>query len=66
MKLISNQKFSNRSKHIDTKYHYVRHLVELGEIELKYCSTDENIADMMTKPLGSIKMKKFAKDCGLQ
>jgi ribonuclease HI len=66
MKLISNQKFSNRSKHIDTKYHYVKHLVEAGEIELKYCTTDDNIADMMTKPLGSIKLKKFTEDCGLK
>ena len=65
MKLISNQKFSNRSKHIDTKYHYVKHLVDSGEIELNYCSTDENIADMMTKPLGNIKLRKFTKDCGL-
>ena len=66
MKLISNQKFSNRSKHIDTKYHYVKQLVDLGEIELKYCSTDVNIADMMTKPLGNIKLKKFTQDCGLK
>jgi transposase InsO family protein len=65
MKLITNQKFSNRSKHIDTKYHYVKHLVESGEVELKYCSTDENIADMMTKPLGAIKLKKFTERCGL-
>lgn len=66
MKLISNQKFSNRSKHIDTKYHYIKNLVDSGEVELKYCSTDQNIADMMTKPLGSIKLKKFANDCGLR
>ena len=66
MKLISNQKFSNKSKHIDTKYHYVKQLVDLGEIELKYCSTDVNIADMMTKPLGNIKLKKFTDDCGLR
>ena len=66
MKLITNQKFSNRSKHIDTKYHYVKQLVDSGEIELRYCSTDENIADMMTKPLGYIKLKKFTEDCGLK
>ncbi|XP_070492249.1 uncharacterized protein [Chironomus tepperi] len=66
MKLISNQKFSNRSKHIDTKYHYVKQLVDLEEIDLKYCSTEINIADMMTKPLGSIKLKKFTSDCGLK
>lgn len=66
MKMINNQKFSNRSKHIDTKYHYVRQLVDEGEIELEYCCTEQNIADMMTKPLGAIKLKKFASDCGLR
>ena len=65
MKLMKNQKFSNRSKHVDTKYHYVRNLMENEEIELKYCSTEENVADMMTKPLGTIKLQKFRKDCGL-
>jgi Reverse transcriptase (RNA-dependent DNA polymerase) len=65
MKFIANQKFSNRSKHIDTKYHYVKNLVESREIELKYCSTDVNVADMLTKPLGAIKLNQFRSYCGL-
>lgn len=63
MKLISNQKFSNRSKHIDTKYHFIRDLVEAGDVKLEYCSTEENNADMLTKPLGAIKIGKLRKKC---
>lgn len=54
---INNKKFSNRSKHIDTKYHFIQDQVENGEINLVYHPTETNIADMMTKPLGSIKIK---------
>ena len=65
MKLIKNQKFSNRTKHIDTKYHYVRQLADSGDIALKYCQTDVNIADMLTKPLGSTKIKQLRALAGL-
>jgi transposase InsO family protein len=65
MKFIKNQKFSNRSKHIDIKFHYVKHLVESGEIDLIYCRTDENIADMFTKPLGAIKLSQLRSYSGL-
>lgn len=65
IKLITNQKFSNRSKHIDTRYHYVKQLVDDGEIELKYCQTDVNVADMMTKPLGPLKIAQLRRMIGL-
>jgi ribonuclease HI len=65
MKLITNQKFSNRSKHIDTRFYYVKQLVEEGQIELKYCQTDLNIADMFTKPLGSLKIQQLRRMAGL-
>lgn len=57
--MIGNEKFSNRTKHIDAKYHYIREQVTSGRIRLEYCPTAENIADLMTKPLGSIKTEKL-------
>jgi roadblock/LC7 domain-containing protein len=36
-----------------------------GEIALKYCSTSEMVADMMTKPLGKMKLEEFVKLAGL-
>lgn len=53
---IRNQKFSYRTKHIDTRYHFIRDQVNEGKIQLEYCQTDNNTADMMTKPLGSKKI----------
>lgn len=43
------QKFSNRTKHIDTKFHFIREKVISGDIKLKYVPTEINIADMKTK-----------------
>ena len=41
----------NRSKHIDTKYHYIRECIADKKIELFYQPTKEMPADIMTKPL---------------
>jgi hypothetical protein len=43
---------NRRTKHIDIRYHYIRERVEKGDIELKYLSTEEMIADCLTKPVG--------------
>lgn len=60
------EKQNRRSKHIDTKYHYVRELVSSGEVALKYCPTDDMLADIMTKPVGATKVRKFSELLGLQ
>jgi hypothetical protein len=41
-----------RSKHIDVKYHFVR---SQCAIEYKYVDTNNNLADVLTKPLGKMK-----------
>jgi hypothetical protein len=38
-------------KHIDVKYHFTWHLIEMGIIELEYKSTEHMVADIFTKPL---------------
>ena len=40
-----------RSKHIGIRYHFLRDLTKKGVVELKYCRTQDQIADVMTKPL---------------
>jgi hypothetical protein len=51
-KMSENQKFSNRTKHVDTKYHFIRDLVEKNFVQLEYVCSEDNVADLMTKPLG--------------
>ncbi|KAJ6864542.1 hypothetical protein NC651_035176 [Populus alba x Populus x berolinensis] len=42
---------SRRSKHIDVKYHYLRNLTRECTIALVHYGTQDQVADLMTKPL---------------
>ena len=60
-----NPKFHDRTKHINTKYHLIRHHVEAKTIHLRHCSTNEQIADIFTKALGREKLERFRTMLGL-
>lgn len=47
-----------RSKHIDVRYHFLRDLSNSGTIELKFCSSQDQLADLLTKAL---KLDSFCK-----
>jgi hypothetical protein len=51
--LSKNAALHNRSKHIDIKYHYIKSLVETGQVELVPCNTHDQVADVLTKALGT-------------
>eukprot|EP00253_Pinus_taeda_P009032 PITA_09032 len=59
IKLAKNSKFHDRMKHINTKYHLIRHHVEAKTIHLHHCSTNKKIADIFTKALGREKLEQF-------
>jgi len=65
IKLLESKMFNQRSKHIETKYHFVCDLKNEGKINVEYCPTENMIADMLTKPLCKIKLNKFREDIGL-
>ena len=65
IKLAKNPKFRDRTKHINTKYHLIRHHVEAKTIHLRHCSTNEKIAGIFTKPLGRENLKRFRMMLGL-
>lgn len=65
LKFATEEKFSNRSKHIDIKTHSVKESIDTGIVECVYCPTDEMVADMMTKPLPKQKIQKFREAAGL-
>ena len=56
----------NRTRHLDTKYHYVVECVERGQIEIKGCSTSEMAADMLTKALDKMLVRKFKERMNLK
>lgn len=49
--LAKNSSFHSRTKHIDTRYHWIREALDSGLLELEKIHTDDNGSDMMTKVL---------------
>ena len=49
--MSENPVFHDKSKHIKIKYHYIRDMVQRGAVKLQYVATEEQIADVLTKPL---------------
>ncbi|EEB95697.1 hypothetical protein MPER_05291, partial [Moniliophthora perniciosa FA553] len=49
--LSENPTFFARVKHIDIKHHYLRDEVEKGNVKVVFVGSEENPADILTKPL---------------
>ncbi|KAL0367342.1 UNVERIFIED_CONTAM: Copia protein [Sesamum radiatum] len=47
--LANNSVFHERSKHIDTKYHFIREAISKKEVKLEYVKSQDQIADIFTK-----------------
>ena len=63
--MSKNPQFHGRAKHVDVKYHFVREQVTKRNIELKYCRTEDMIADMFTKGLSHAKFTKLRHMAGV-
>lgn len=55
IKLASNVGFNSRTKHIDTRHHFIRELVMNGSIAIFHVCSEEMIADILTKGLTRVK-----------
>lgn len=64
-KLIKNPSFNKRSKHIQVKYQLIREMVEEGLIDVKYLSSSQMLADVLTKSLSKVKHTKFVTEMGV-
>lgn len=65
LKLIEEEKLSNRSKHIDVRYHFVKDYVEKNIVFCVYCPTETMLADLLTKPLCAKRLQQLRLECGL-
>ena len=55
-----------RTKHIDVRYHYLKHLVNNDLIKLEFVPTEDMCADALTKSLNKVKLAKFCSDMGME
>jgi hypothetical protein len=65
IKLLKNPVSSMRSKHIDVAYHFARERVARKEVTFHYINTEQMIADVLTKPVNSVKLEICCKGMGV-
>ena len=63
--LVKNSAFHSKSKHIQTKYHFIRYFVEDKLVILEKICGSKNLADMLTKGVTIKKLKLCAVSVGL-
>lgn len=57
--LSKNPVFHGRSKHIDVRFHFIRDCIERGDILVKHVKTREQKADVLTKPMFTVKFEEM-------
>lgn len=49
---------TQRTRHMNAKYFYIKDIIDRGEATLQYLATDQNEADVLTKPLNGPKFNE--------
>jgi hypothetical protein len=62
--LAKNPVFHERSKHIRVRYHFIRDCLAEGSIKARYINTKDQLADLLTKPLGGSSSLSFVPGLG--
>ncbi|XP_048227206.1 secreted RxLR effector protein 161-like [Ricinus communis] len=65
IKLSKNPVLHGRSKHIDVRFHFLPDLTKDGIVELVHCGTQNQLVDLMTKPLTVVVFQKFRSQLGV-
>jgi hypothetical protein len=63
--LSKNPVHHDRSKHIDTKFHFIRECIEEGKVEVQHIGTVEQLADIFTKALGRARFVELREAIGV-
>lgn len=61
IRVAKNFDNSKRLKHIDIRYCFVNEKINNNIIDVQYLDTENQIADVFTKPLSRVKFEKFCK-----
>jgi hypothetical protein len=63
--LTKDHQYHAHVKHLDIRFHFLRWIFEQGVLWLKYCPTNDMVADALIKVLLSTKVKHFMVELGL-
>ena len=65
IELTKNPVNHERSKHIDARFHFIRDHVKEGNVEFTYVTSQDQAADIFTKPLPKILLNRCKKMLGM-
>ncbi|KAG8492349.1 hypothetical protein CXB51_009664 [Gossypium anomalum] len=63
--IAKNPVFHGKTKHFKIKFHFVREAEQTGEISLVHCSSQDQLADILTKPLGTTRFEALKEMIGV-
>lgn len=64
--LAKNPVFHGHNKHIDLRFHYIRECVERGDIIIKHVCSEKQHADVLTKPMTTVKFEQMRQLLGVK
>ena len=65
IKVSKNPVMHGRSKHIDVRFHFLRDLTKEEVVKSVHCGTNDQVADILTKPLKLEVFLKFREKLGV-
>ncbi|KAG8501378.1 hypothetical protein CXB51_003478 [Gossypium anomalum] len=63
--IAKNPVFHGKTKHFKIKFHFVREAEQYKEVSLVHCCSQDQLADILTKPLGTARFETLRKLIGL-
>ena len=63
--ISKNSVFHDKTKHMKIKYHAIRQYQQEGELEMMYCPSKEQLADIFTKPLTKDRFEELREMIGM-
>jgi hypothetical protein len=60
-----HQRLSQRTKHTDTKNHFVQELFQSKVMDIEYCASEIMLANLLTKPTDTVKTRQLIESLGL-
>ena len=57
--LAHNPVHHRRTKHVDIRYHFIRSKIQSGLVKISHVASNDNLADLFTKPSPKCNLSKF-------
>ena len=65
IKMTESPVFHDKSKHTEVRYHYIWDMVQKGDVNIKYVPIEEQVEDVLIKPLDHVKFEYFRDKLGV-